>query len=203
MKIGVVDYEAGNLKSVETALGALEAEYVVCADPDALRSCDAIIFPGVGEAGSAMGVLKTRGLDQVLAESVERGKPLFGICIGCQILLDHSEEGDTPCLGLVPGRVKLFSGRGGLKVPHMGWNSVEHGGRHPIFTGVPDGASFYFVHSYYPLVEDRKLEIGTTEYGERFSAAYARENIVATQFHPEKSGRFGLKLLENFIAGRI
>lgn len=203
MKIGVVDYEAGNLKSVETALGALDADYTVYADPESLLGCDALIFPGVGEAGSAMGVLQARGLDQALAEAVKRGMPLFGICIGCQILLDHSEEGDTPCLGLVSGRVKLFSGAGGLKVPHMGWNSVEHGGRHPIFTGVPDGASFYFVHSYYPLVEDQSLEIGTTEYGERFSAAYARENIIATQFHPEKSGRFGLKLLENFIAGRI
>ncbi len=203
MKIGVVDYEAGNLKSVETALGALEAEYAVYPDPESLLRCDAIIFPGVGEAGSAMGVIKARGLDQALAESVKKGKPLFGICIGCQILLDHSQEGDTPCLGLVPGEVKLFSGAGGLKVPHMGWNSVEHGGRHPIFSGVPDGASFYFVHSYYPQVEEQRLEIGTTEYGERFSAAYARDNIVATQFHPEKSGRFGLKLLENFIAGRI
>ena len=201
MKVGVVDYEAGNLRSVETALKRLDARYGIYASPEELLSCDALIFPGVGEARSAMGVLGRRGLDQAIREFVASGRPLFGICIGCQILLDHSEEGDTPCLGVVPGRVKLFSGANGLKVPHMGWNSVEHGGRHPVFASVPDGASFYFVHSYYPLVDDPALEIGSCEYGEHFSAAYARDNLVATQFHPEKSGRHGLQMLANFLAG--
>jgi imidazole glycerol-phosphate synthase subunit HisH len=203
MKVGVVDYEAGNLRSVETALKALGADFSVCSDPESLSGCDGVIFPGVGEAGSAMAVLKERGLDEAIREIVRAGKPLFGICIGCQILLDHSEESDTPCLGIVPGKVRHFSPAHGLKIPHMGWNSVEHGGRHAIFEGVPDGASFYFVHSYYPLVADRKLEIGTCEYGDRFSAAYAKENVIATQFHPEKSGRYGLKLLENFLKGGL
>ena len=198
MKIGVVDYNAGNLRSVETALKALNADYSVFPDPERLLACDSLIFPGVGEAGAAMGILKARGLDQAIGEFVASGRPMFGICIGCQILLDHSEESDTPCLGIVPGEVKLFSPDYGLKIPHMGWNSVDHRD-HPIFAGVPDKASFYFVHSYYPKVADELLEIGSTEYGNRFSAAFAVDNLVATQFHPEKSGRWGLKLLENFL----
>ena len=150
-----------------------------------------------------MRVLRHRGLDQAIREFVEAGKPLFGICIGCQVLLDHSEEADTSCLGIIPGRVRLFKGGQGLKIPHMGWNTVTQNRKHPIFRDVPDGASFYFVHSYYPEVADRTLEIGSCEYGERFSAMYARDNIVATQFHPEKSGRFGLQLLENFLKGGL
>ena len=201
MKIGVIDYDAGNLRSVETALRYLNADYSVYSDPESIIACDAVLFPGVGEARAAMDVLTRRGLDQALREVSVSGKPLFGICIGCQILLDYSEESDTGCLGIIPGQVKLFSGGPGLKIPHMGWNSVEQCGGHSVFKGVPDGASFYFVHSYYPLVSDSSLEIGRCVYGETFSAAYARDNIIATQFHPEKSGRYGLKMLENFIKG--
>ncbi len=201
MKVAVVDYEAGNLRSVETALKFLNADYRVYSDPESIVASDAVIFPGVGEARAAMDVLARRGLDEALREVVKAGKPLFGICIGCQILLDHSEESDTGCLGIIPGKVKLFSGGPGLKIPHMGWNSVEQVGSHPVFAGVPDGASFYFVHSYYPLVDDSSLEIGRCTYGETFSAAYAKDNLIATQFHPEKSGRHGLRMLENFIKG--
>jgi len=203
VKIGVIDYEAGNLRSVETALRYIGADFSVHEDPESILKCDGIVFPGVGEASSSMRVLRHRGLDQAIREFVQAGKPLFGICIGCQVLLDYSEEADTSCLGIVPGRVKLFKGGPGLKIPHMGWNSVSQNRKHPIFRDIPDGASFYFVHSYYPEVADRNLEIGTCEYGERFSAIYARDNIVATQFHPEKSGRFGLQLLENFLKGGL
>ncbi|WP_319562166.1 imidazole glycerol phosphate synthase subunit HisH [Marispirochaeta sp.] len=203
MKIGVIDYEGGNLRSVETALRYIGADFGVYDDPESILQCDGIVFPGVGEAASSMRVLKHRGLDQAIREAVTAGTPMFGICIGCQVLLDHSEEGDTTCLGIVPGTVKLFKGGPGLKIPHMGWNSVKQNREHPIFDGVPDGASFYFVHSYYPEVADRKIEIGTCEYGERFSAIYVRDNIVASQFHPEKSGRFGLRMLDNFIKGGL
>lgn len=210
---GVVDYGAGNLKSVETALAHLGAAYIVAAEPEPLKDCDRLIFPGVGEAASAMKVLRARGWDAFLSRFAASGRPLLGICLGCQIILEHSEEGNTPCLGLIPGEAVLFEGRGGLKVPHMGWNTVEFPPEHPLFRGVPRGSSFYFVHSYYPRpsLDDRGsrregrsplpvISLGRCEYGETFDAAFARGNVMATQFHPEKSGPPGLRILENFLS---
>ncbi len=199
MKIGIVDYDAGNLKSVETALSFLGADYFVSGDPDILTRSDKLIFPGVGEAGSSMKVLKNRGLDSLLRDYFKSGKPFFGICLGCQIVLDSSEENDTECLGLVPGTCREFSQNIGLKVPHMGWNQVEHRRSHYIFKDVPNYASFYFVHSYYPELKNPQTTIAVTEYGITFTSAFSIENLVSVQFHPEKSGPFGLKILDNFI----
>lgn len=201
MKIGIVDYDAGNLKSVETALRFLKADYFISSDPDTLKTSDKLIFPGVGEAGSSMGVLKERGLDTFLKEFYKSGNPLFGICIGCQIVLDFSEENNTECLGLLPGIAREFSHEMGLKIPHMGWNQVEFSNTHYIFKDVPDNSSFYFVHSYYPEVEHYGTSIAKTNYGITFSSAFSVDNLIAVQFHPEKSGPHGLKVLDNFVRG--
>ncbi len=200
--IGIVDYDAGNLKSVETAMRHLGADFFVSQDPGRLMTADRMIFPGVGEAKSSMEVLKRTGLDEAVKSFAASGKPLLGICLGCQIFFDYSEERDTQCLRIIPGTVKEFSAGMGLKVPHMGWNQVAHGGRHAVFAGIKENSSFYFVHSFYPSAEKR-YEIGSTEYGIEFTSAAARDNVVATQFHPEKSGETGLKLLQNFISWKI
>ena len=196
--IGVVDYEAGNLKSVEAALAFVGAEFFISSDPEKLSGADKLIFPGVGEAAHAMGILTSKGLDLVLKDFAASGKPLFGICLGSQILFEHSEESDTPCLGILPGRVKLFSPDMKLKIPHMGWNTLKHS-NHPLFKGIPQEKSFYFVHSYYVEAANPEDVIGTSDYGIEFTAAIARGNVMATQFHPEKSGEWGLKILKNFM----
>lgn len=196
--IGVVDYEAGNLKSVETALAHLGADFFLSGDPDELAGADKLIFPGVGEAAAAMKVLRERGLDRVLVDFAKTGKPLFGICLGSQILFEHSEESNTPCLGILPGRVLRFPSDAGLKIPHMGWNTLDHS-NHPLFREIPQGRSFYFVHSYYVSARNEADVIGTSVYGRPFTAAVARGNVTATQFHPEKSGEWGLKILKNFM----
>ncbi|MBI9103469.1 MAG: imidazole glycerol phosphate synthase subunit HisH [Spirochaetales bacterium] len=203
--IGVVDYDAGNLRSVETALEYLNSDYIVSSDPETLNKTDKIIFPGVGDAGAAMGVLKLRGLDDFLKGWTTRGNFLLGICIGCQLLFEHSDERDTDCLGILSGNIPLFpadqrdeTGQR-FKVPHMGWNQVKQVGNHPLFKGIPDGASFYFVHSYYPSPAEKGDVIGQTEYMLKFDSAVARDNVMATQFHPEKSGEHGLKMIQNYI----
>ena len=199
MKTAVIDYEAGNLRSVETALGHLGADYYVSPEPKDILKADRVVFPGVGEARSAMEVLNRRGLGDAIRETAEKGKPLFGICLGSQIVLDGSEERDAECLGLIPGTARRFTETPGLKIPHMGWNTLRLESSHPVFAGLPDESSFYFVHSYYPDPGDDAVCIGSTEYAVRFCAAFARDNIVATQFHPEKSGKNGLLLLKNFL----
>ena len=196
--IAVVDYDAGNLKSVETALTKLGADFFISSDPVKLAEGDKMLFPGVGEAAQAMNRLKATGLDQVLREFAASGRPLMGICMGAQILFDHSEESDTPCLGILRGNVIRFSSDMGLKIPHMGWNTLSHSD-HPLFKGIPQDKSFYFVHSYYVSPSDSADIIGTSEYGISFTSAVARDNVMATQFHPEKSGEWGLKVLKNFI----
>lgn len=201
LKIGIIDYDAGNLKSVETALNFLGGEYFVSSDPDKLLKSDKLIFPGVGEAYSSMEILKTRSLDILLKEYFNKGNPILGICLGCQIVLDSSEERDTDCLGLVPGSSKEFSHDMGLKIPHMGWNQVKQSEKHYIFNEIPDNSSFYFVHSYYPEPENTNATIALTDYGISFSSAFSVDNLVAVQFHPEKSGPHGLKMLKNFITG--
>lgn len=199
MKIGVVDYQAGNLRSVETALMHLEADFTVSDRPDVLKHSDKLIFPGVGEARASMAVLKSTGLGEMIKEFAGSGKPLLGICIGAQILLERSEERDTECLALIPGTARRFPAGSGLKIPHMGWNQVSPVVHHPLFKSIPIGTSFYFVHSYYPDVKDSAHELCQTEYGLIFASGLWKENVTAVQFHPEKSGEFGLRLLNNFI----
>ena len=202
--IGIIDYKAGNLTSVARALHYLGKPCEVTDDPEVLESCDRIIFPGVGAAGEAMINLRSQGLDRRLREWVASGKPTLGICLGTQVIFEGSEENDAACLGIVPGFVRRFPGdlkdREGhiLKIPHMGWNQVDFLWTHPIFKDLPAGAEFYFVHSYYPAPADEHWAIGWTDYGLRFCAAIARENLVAVQFHPEKSGAPGLQILANF-----
>ena len=199
MIIGVVDYNAGNLRSVETALKYLDAEYIISPDPEKLLKTDRIIFPGVGEAKAAMEAVRERGLDEGLRSFAASGKYLLGICIGCQIFLESSEERNTECLGLVLGRVKRFPGNMQLKVPHMGWNEVSPRQNHPLFHNIPSGTSFYFVHSYYPEVTEKANELAVTEYGVVFSSGIVQDNIMAVQFHPEKSGEYGIRMLRNFL----
>ena len=201
MKIGIIDYDAGNLKSVETALNFLGGDYFVSSDPEELLKSDKLIFPGVGEASASMRILKSRSLDSFIQDFFKKGNPLLGICLGCQIVLNSSEERDTKCLGLVPGTSKEFSHNMGLKIPHMGWNQVKSTGTHYIFKGIPYNSSFYFVHSFYPEPENNGVSIASTDYGISFSSAFSVDNLVAVQFHPEKSGPYGLQMLRNFITG--
>jgi imidazole glycerol-phosphate synthase subunit HisH len=196
----VIDYRAGNITSVVRSLRALGVDSTITEGPEAVLGARRVIFPGVGAAGEAMATLKSRGLDQALQEVFLRGTPILGICLGAQIILDHSDENDTPCLGLIPGRTRPLPRLPGLKIPHMGWNRVAFQRPHPVFTGLPATAEFYFVHSFYPDPADAAMVMGVTEHGISFPSAIARRNLVATQFHPEKSGRFGLNILENFLA---
>ncbi|NOY81416.1 MAG: imidazole glycerol phosphate synthase subunit HisH [Kiritimatiellaeota bacterium] len=202
--IVVVDYRAGNLTSVANALGHLGHAHRVTDSPADIAAADRIIFPGVGAAGDAMANLRELGLAAPIREAVTKGKPFLGICIGYQLLFESSAEGDTPCLGLLRGAVvrfpegmrdELTGAR--LKVPEMGWNSVRFLRPHPVWRNVPEASEFYFVHSYYPVPEP-DIAAGTTEYGVEFVSVVARDNLVAVQFHPEKSGRPGLKLLDDF-----
>ena len=195
----VIDYQAGNITSVVRSLRALGVESTVTEGPEMVLQARAVIFPGVGAAGVAMSTLKSRGLDQALKEAFERGIPILGICLGAQIILDYSEENDTPCLGLVPGRTRALPRTPGLKIPHMGWNRVSFSGSHPVFAGLPDTAEYYFVHSFYPDPTEASMVMGITEHGIWFPSAIGWQNLVATQFHPEKSGRFGLAILKNFL----
>jgi len=201
----VVDYGAGNLKSVENVLRHLGARYLVTSRPEDLAGAEGLIFPGVGEAAASMSELRRTGLDRALCDYLKSGRKILGICIGCQVIFERSEERDTECLGLLKGSVRRFSGASGLKVPHMGWNTVHFTRAHPVFQGIPQDSSFYFVHSYYPDPADAGIIAGETEYGLRFASCIARGNLVAFQFHLEKSGAFGMKLLSNFLAwdGRV
>ena len=197
-QVVVVDYRSGNLRSVAKALEAAGVSPVVTDDPARIESATALILPGVGSGPAAMDALQERGLVEPLRRYVASGRPFLGVCLGLQLLLDHTEEGDAPCLGIVPGRVKRLPD--GLKVPHMGWNSVRLQQRHPVFSGVPQDSYFYFVHSFYAAPEGEADVAGVTEYGVPFCSVYARDNLVATQFHPEKSGDIGLSIYRNFLA---
>ncbi|TFG64807.1 MAG: imidazole glycerol phosphate synthase subunit HisH [Spirochaetales bacterium] len=199
MIVGIVDYEAGNIRSVERALGFLGVSCVRSNRGEDLRTADKLIFPGVGEAFSAMEALTRCGLDSFLKDYAASGRDLLGICLGSQIILDSSEERNTACLGIIPGKALRFMPRPGLKIPHMGWNQVHVSGSHPLFKGIPEDSSFYFVHSYYPVPASDDLAVGTTEYGIPFASAFGRDNVYACQFHPEKSGPRGLQLLRNFL----
>jgi glutamine amidotransferase len=202
--IAIVDYRAGNLTSVARALQYLNVPCVITDRAEELRRADRVIFPGVGAAGEAMRNIEKKGLAGCIREVYEAGTPLLGICLGTQVIFEYSEEDSrTTCLGIIPGGVKRFPEgmmeKGDpLKIPHMGWNRVAFKGSHPLFAGIPGNAEFYFVHSYYPAPSESFDVAGETDYGIRFASAVARRNLVAVQFHPEKSGRFGLKILENF-----
>jgi glutamine amidotransferase len=199
--MAIVDYNAGNLTSVKRALDHLGIEGCVTPDPVVVARAERIIFPGVGHAGTAMAVLKERGLDKALKAAYAAGTPILGTCVGAQILLSHSEEGDTECLGLIDGRCERFRPSDpALKVPHMGWNNVHFTRPHPVLRGVPEAAEFYFVHSFYLCPADPADVYATCEHGVTFPAIIGRRNIIATQFHSEKSGPVGLTILRNFAA---
>lgn len=197
--IAVIDYGLGNLASVTNALSHLRIEHVLTDNPDRIRRADTLILPGVGAARQGMTNLQARGLDKVIREQVAKGQPLFGICLGMQLLFTASEEGNVSCLNVIPGKVKKFTGK--KKIPHVGWNQVAVRNQPPasqMFAGIPTDTAFYFVHSYYCVPEDRGVSIGTTDYEETFCSAAAREHVWGVQFHPEKSAAFGLHILKNF-----
>ena len=199
--IAIIDYKAGNLTSVKLAFQALGAEAEITNDADTILSAERVVFPGVGAAGSAMAYLNETGLAEAIKAKIATGDPFLGICFGMQLLFEFSEEdGGVPCLGIMPGRVKRFNPVDAkYKIPHMGWNSVTLKKSHPLLEVIEDQSEFYFVHSYYPDSSDKMLVFGQTEYAEaNFTSIVGRGNVLATQFHPEKSGRIGLKLLENF-----
>jgi glutamine amidotransferase len=198
----VVDYGMGNLRSAQKGLEKVGVNAIVTSDPAAVRSADAVVLPGVGAFRDCMANLTRAGLVHPVLDAIAQGKPFLGICIGMQLLMTISEEfGVHRGLDVIPGRVVRFNPEAGLNIPHMGWNRVHHSGNNKLFEGIEDGSFFYFVHSYYVVPEDASVVCGWTDYGERFCSAIARDNLFATQFHPEKSHNHGLKILENF--GRI
>lgn len=207
--IAVIDYRAGNLASVARALDHLEQPWIITQDAEVVRRAERVIFPGVGAAGEAMASLREFKLDAVIREAYASGRPFLGICLGTQIILDYSEEDDTPCLGLIRGTTRHFPRplrdphSHALKIPHIGWNRVLLGhGRHPLMAGIEPENEFYFVHSFYPDPADAELVQGRTEYGISFPSLLACGNLAAVQFHPEKSGKPGLRVLENFCRWR-
>jgi glutamine amidotransferase len=202
LNIAVVDYGMGNLRSVSKALEhvAPAASIVVTADADAIRGADKVVVPGQGAMPDCMRQLAASGAREAVIHAT-REKPFLGICIGLQMLFERGEEGDTPGLGVLPGRVPRFS-VSGLKITHMGWNEVIQEKPHPVWAGIGDRSRFYFVHSYFPAPADPSLTAGTCVYGVPFTCAVARDNIFAVQFHPEKSQSAGLQLLSNFVRWR-
>ncbi|MDE5582023.1 MAG: imidazole glycerol phosphate synthase subunit HisH [Treponemataceae bacterium] len=208
--IGIVDYNAGNIKSVERALDFLGASYIRSKNPAELKNADKIIFPGDGDAAYAMKQLRELGLDNFLHETAKCNIPILGICIGAQIIFDFSEEGNTECLGLIPGTIRHFSNlqneqnanaeNSALKIPHMGWNNVRYeNDTCAILDGVPENSDFYFVHSYVIQPKEKSVVKGFAEYGVKVPAVVQSGNIFACQFHPEKSGEAGLRILRNFL----
>lgn len=205
--IAIVDYGMGNLRSVQQALkkAAPEADVAIVDRPEGIRAADRVVLPGQGAMRDCMRSLRESGLEASVLEAA-RAKPLMGVCVGEQMLFDWSEEGDTKGLGLLPGKVVRFELEGRLqddgsrfKVPQMGWNRVRQVGPHPLWDGVPDGSFFYFVHSYYAVPDNRAHTAGETDYGGLFASAVARDNVFATQFHPEKSAETGLRVYRNFV----
>lgn len=197
--IAVIDYGRGNLGSVEKAFSRLGMPALVTQEAQVVRDAEAVVLPGDGAFHDAMENLQRLGLLEPLRGCLDAGRPFLGICLGYQLLFTESEEfGQGKGLDLIPGAVRRFPA--GLKVPHMGWNTVEHRGDLALFDGIPSGAHFYFVHSYYPMTADPSLRVATCTYGLTFPAAVERGALFATQFHPEKSQRWGLRLLENFAA---
>ncbi len=196
--IAIINYGAGNLRSVAKALESLGAHVLVTADPAEIAAADGLVLPGQGACDSAMVALEAQDLTESVKQAIAGEKPFFGVCLGLQLLFDYTEEGGAECLGVIPGQVRRFPP--GLKVPHMGWNTAELlQPDHPVFADVPQDSHFYFVHSYYPDPVSAEPVAAVTDYGLRFCCAVAQGNVVATQFHPEKSGPTGLRLYGNFL----
>lgn len=192
--VAIIDYNAGNVQSVLFAMERLGVNTILTGDPERIRHAEKVIFPGVGEASTTMAFLRERGLDELIRSLTQ---PVLGICLGMQLLCSHSEENDTPCLGIIPQEVRRFRPQHGEKVPHMGWNSlrIRHNG---LLTPELEGQYVYFVHSYY--VEDGPFTTAVSDYTLPFSAALQKDNFFATQFHPEKSGAVGEQIIRNFLA---
>ena len=196
--IAIIDYGAGNLRSVVNAITKLGYQATLTSKPKDLLNAQAVILPGVGAAANTMDTLKALGLANPVCQFITEGRPFFGVCIGLQILFAGTEEDDGhECLGLLAGQVKRLPS--GLKIPHMGWNQVKQRVSHPVFNGIPDEANFYFAHSYYAEPDDKSLVAGETWYGISLCSVIIQGNLVATQFHPEKSGQVGLQFYDNFI----
>lgn len=196
--IAIIDYGAGNLLSVAKAIARLGHEAEVTGNPADVLNADAVILPGVGAAGDTMNSLERLGMVDSIRRVIAQNRPFFGVCLGLQVLFTDSEEGGGQrCLDLIPGTVRRLPSH--LKVPQMGWNQVRQRFAHPLFDGIPDGANFYFVHSYYADPEERAIVAGETDYGVSFPSVIIKGNIVATQFHPEKSGDLGLRMYYNFL----
>lgn len=194
----MVDYGAGNLRSVARAIEAAGAEAIVTGRASEIECVDAVVLPGVGAAGAAMRGLADRELIGPLRQAVASGRPFLGVCLGLQVLMSASDEdGGVECLGIVPGRVRRLSPA--QKVPHMGWNQVQQQQPHRVFEGIPNGANFYFVHSYVVVPDDPARVVATTDYGGAFTSVVGFDNVVATQFHPEKSADHGLRIYHNFV----
>ena len=196
--ITVIDYQAGNIRSVEKALEKSGASVKVSGKASDLEKSDAVVFPGQGSCDSSMVNLRNQGLDEILVEWINSGKPFMGVCLGLQLLLEESDEGDEKGLGVLEGRVEKLPE--GQKIPHMGWNSVRFTTDHPVFKGVSQNSYFYFVHSYIAVPKASSIIAGHTEYGRDFCSAVAFDNVVAVQFHPEKSGENGLNIYKNFVS---
>ncbi len=198
--IAIIDYDAGNIKSVEKALLLLGEEVKITDDAQEILSADKVVLPGVGAFGDAMGNLERRGLVPVIRETVEKGTPFLGICLGLQLLFERSDEAPGVAgLGILPGEILRIPPKEGLKIPHMGWNSLhlEHGGR--LFEQVPEQSYVYFVHSYYLKAGEEEIVKASTEYGVHIHASVEKGNVFACQFHPEKSSEVGLRILKNFV----
>jgi len=202
--IAIIDYDAGNLASVARAVSYVGFKAIITNDKFLIKKADRIIFPGVGAAGSAMDSLKRLGLDKIILDVFNRGKPVLGICLGTQIIMGKSEENDTQCLKIVNGNVQAFpagirsENNCRLKIPHMGWNGIKIIKNHPVFSGVGNDDEFYFVHGFYPDPVNKEDILATTDYGITFASVIGFKNIIATQFHLEKSGKSGLTMLKNF-----
>jgi len=202
MMIAIVDYGAGNLRSVVNAISRLGYQPKITNIPDEILSAQAVILPGVGAAAGTMANLKKLGLVNSIRRFIAEDRPFLGVCIGMQILFTGTEEGGWhECLDIIAGTVRSLPN--GLKIPHIGWNQVRQNMSHPIFNGIRDEANFYFVHGYYVEPDDRSLVVGETEYGISICSVIAKGNLIATQFHPEKSGELGLKIYHNFIKSAL
>jgi glutamine amidotransferase len=196
--IAIIDYGAGNLGSVANAIVKLGYQPNITDRPGDVLSSSVVILPGVGAAGDAMEKLETIDMADALRHVINDNRPLFAVCVGLQLLFSNTEEGGFhKCLGVIPGTVKKLPQN--LKVPHMGWNQVKQQVKHPIFDGIPDEANFYFVHSYYGEPEDRSVVAGSTDYGVNMCSVVIKNSLIATQFHPEKSGKWGLRMYSNFL----
>lgn len=198
--IAIIDYGAGNIQSVYKALKYLGIDCAITSDKNEILNADGAILPGQGEFSDCMNSITESGIKDTVMEFINTGKPFLGICVGLQLLFEGSEESpDTKGLGIFKGIIKRIPNGEGLKIPHMGWNSIDIVKNDKLFNGVDNGSYFYFVHSYYLDAEEKDIVSTQTEYGVKIDASVSRDNIYATQFHPEKSGEIGLKLLGNFI----